>query len=94
MCKRFVWRFYLGSYGQSGIQAFRELTHNLNICIARDESIPTLAPDEAYDYVIGQLLQDKNANVVVCFCEGKTVNGLLAATKRMNVTRKFLIIGR
>jgi hypothetical protein len=52
------------------------------------------AEDEVFDRVIRKLDEDKNARVVVCFCEGMTVRGLLAATKRLNLTGRFLFIGR
>lgn len=37
--------------------------------------------------------EDDNANVIVCFCEGMTVRGLLTAIKHFNLTNRFLIIG-
>jgi phosphoglycolate phosphatase-like HAD superfamily hydrolase len=52
------------------------------------------AEDEVFDGVIRKLDEDKNARVVVCFCEGMTVRGLLAATKRLNLTGRFLFLGR
>jgi hypothetical protein len=52
------------------------------------------AEDEVFDRVILKLDEDKNARVVVCFCEGMTVRGLLAATKRLHLTGRFLFIGR
>jgi len=39
------------------------------------------------------LKEDENANVIVCFCEGMTIRKLLMATKEMNLTNRFLIIG-
>lgn len=39
------------------------------------------------------LEEDDNANVIVCFCEGMTVRGLLKAIKLLNLTSRFLIIG-
>lgn len=37
--------------------------------------------------------EGENANVIVCFCEGMTVRGLLMAIKHLNLTNRFLIIG-
>jgi tRNA A37 methylthiotransferase MiaB len=82
------------NYGQSGIQAFRELAEKANVCIAKEDSVLSNAEDEVFDRVIRKLDEDKNARVVVCFCEGMTVRGLLAATKRLNLTGRFLFIGR
>ncbi|XP_044259087.1 metabotropic glutamate receptor 5-like [Tribolium madens] len=81
------------NYGQSGIQAFRELAEEADVCIAREDSILSNAPDEGFDKVILNLKQDPNAYVVVCFCEGLTVRGLLKATRRLNMTNHFLFIG-
>lgn len=39
------------------------------------------------------LKEDKKANVVVCFCEGMTIQGLLKAIKRLNLEERFLLIG-
>lgn len=52
------------------------------------------ADDESFSDVLRNLQQDPNANVVVCFCEGMTVRGLLSAMKRLNLTDRFLLIGR
>jgi ABC-type branched-subunit amino acid transport system substrate-binding protein len=82
------------NYGQSGIQAFRELAEKANVCIAKEDSVLSNAEDEVFDRVIQKLDEDKNARVVVCFCEGMTVRGLLAATKRLNLTGRFLFLGR
>ncbi|XP_023245698.1 metabotropic glutamate receptor 1-like [Copidosoma floridanum] len=81
------------NYGTSGIQAFRELAENKSVCIAREDSILTTASDAAYDKVISNLNQDPAANVVVCFCEGLTVRHLIEASKRLNLTDRFLFVG-
>lgn len=86
--------FSLENYGQSGIQAFRELAEEADVCIAREDSVLSNAADEVFDKVILNLKQDLNAVVVVCFCEGLTIRGLLRATKRLNLTNYFLFIGR
>ncbi|XP_054272576.1 metabotropic glutamate receptor 1-like [Macrosteles quadrilineatus] len=81
------------NYGQSGIQAFRELAERANICIAKEDSVLSNAEDEVFDNVVKKLDQDQNARVVVCFCEGMTVRGLLAATHRLNLTGRFIFLG-
>ncbi|XP_069676283.1 metabotropic glutamate receptor 1-like [Periplaneta americana] len=81
------------NYGQSGIQAFRELAEKANVCIAKEDSVLSNAEDDMFDSVILKLNEDQNARVVVCFCEGMTVRGLLAATKRLNLTGRFLFLG-
>lgn len=76
------------------MQAFRELAEEADVCIAREDSVLSTANDAMFDKVILNLKQDPNALVVVCFCEGLTVRGLLSATKRLNLTNHFLFIGR
>ncbi|KAL7030586.1 hypothetical protein ACKWTF_006714 [Chironomus riparius] len=72
------------NYGQSGIQAFRELADKNNICIAKEDSFQEL---------IRNLEEDEKAHVIVCFCEGLTVRKLLMAIKYLNLTNNFIIIG-
>lgn len=82
------------NYGQSGIQAFRELAERANVCIAKEDSVLSNAEDDAFERVLLNLERDPNARVVVCFCEGMTVRGLLGASQRLNLTGRFLFIGR
>nr|CAD7426329.1 unnamed protein product [Timema monikensis] len=82
------------NYGQSGIQAFRELAEKANVCIAKEDSVLSNAEDEVFEDVLRKLDEDQNARVVVCFCEGMTVRGLLRAIKRLNLFGRFLILGR
>ncbi|GJQ77085.1 hypothetical protein Trydic_g23656 [Trypoxylus dichotomus] len=81
------------NYGQAGIQAFRELASEADVCIAKEDFVLSNANDSAFDKVIRTLAQDPNAVVVVCFCEGMTVRGLLQATRRLNMTNRFTFIG-
>lgn len=81
------------NYGQSGIQAFRELAEKYDVCIAREDSVLSNADTHQFDDVLRNLEYDKLANVVVCFCEGMTVRGLLAAMERLNLSDRFLFIG-
>lgn len=82
------------NYGQSGIQAFRELAEKSGVCVAREDSALSTAEDSVFDGVLRNLNQDSNAKIVVCFCEGMTMNGLLKASKRLNMTGRFMYIGR
>lgn len=85
-----------GTYGQKGMQYFRELAEERDICIAREDVVPSSLPadDPTFDRIINNLNQDHAANVVVCFCEGATVTGLFNATRRLNLTGRFTFIGR
>lgn len=51
------------------------------------------AEDRQFQEVLRNLIEDEHANVIVCFCEGMTIRGLLQAMKEMNLTHRFLIIG-
>lgn len=88
-----------GSYGQSGLQVFREYADREDICIAKEYSIlsnPILSNDneDEYDKLMSRLLEEPKARVIVCFCEGETVNAILKAIRRFNQTGHFLIVGR
>uniref|UniRef100_A0A336LKC4 CSON009533 protein n=1 Tax=Culicoides sonorensis TaxID=179676 RepID=A0A336LKC4_CULSO len=96
--RRFNWTYVSAvntdeNYGQSGIQAFRELAEKYDVCIAREDSVLSNADKSQFDDVLRNLEYDKLANVVVCFCEGMTVRGLLAAMERLNLSDRFLFIG-
>lgn len=86
--------FSTENYGQSGIQAFRELADKSGVCIARSTK-PILSNDDEdkYNEIMNDLIEDKKANVVVCFCEGMTIQGLLKAIKRLELEDRFLLIG-
>ncbi|XP_043266635.1 metabotropic glutamate receptor 1-like [Venturia canescens] len=81
------------NYGQSGMQAFRELAERNGVCVAREDAVLSTAEESVFDGVLTNLDQDRFANVVVCFCEGMTMRGLLGATKRLNLTGRFVFIG-
>lgn len=76
------------------MQAFRELAERNGVCVAREDAVLSTAEESVFDGVLTNLDQDRFANVVVCFCEGMTMRGLLGATKRLNLTGRFVFIGR
>ncbi|PRD19311.1 UNVERIFIED_CONTAM: Grm5 [Trichonephila clavipes] len=86
--------FVLGSYGGSGMDAFVKLAHEAGICVATSDSVLSHAEDYIFDQIVRNLQKYPNAKVVVCFCEGMTVRGLLKAMRRLNATGEFLLIGR
>jgi metabotropic glutamate receptor 1 len=83
-----------GSYGQAGMEAFRNETSYLNICLAMYEKIREYASEEDYENVIVKMNQTSNANVIVCFCYGETIRGLLGAIKKLGLKGRFVILGR
>ena len=76
------------------MEAFRNETSYLNICLALYEKIREYANDEDYEVVIKKMNQTAKARVIVCFCYGETVRGLLGAIHRLNLKGRFLIVGR
>lgn len=80
-------------YGENAVTYFRE---NLDetICVANYKAVNSLSTNEDFDSVIKALNEDKKANVIVCYCEGITVTGLLSAIQRANLTGRFMFLGR
>ena len=76
------------------MQEFSAMVAKSGICEATADEVPNNANDDAYDQVIDNLRKTENARVVVCFCEGMTVRGLLKAAQRKNALGQFLFIGR
>ena len=83
-----------GSYGQGGMDAFRTETGSLNICLALYEKISEYASDSDYELVIKKMNETGKAKVIVCFCYGETIRGLLKAIKTLKLSGRFIILGR
>ena len=81
-----------GSYGQSGLQVFREYADQEDICIAKEYSILSNDADVEYDRLLNRLLEEPKARVVVCFCEGETVHAIFKAIRRFNRTAIFFLL--
>ena len=86
--------FSTGNYGFSGMQEFSTMAKKAGLCEATADKVSNNADDEAYDLVIENLKRTENARVVICFCEGMTVRGLLKAAVRKDAQGHFLFIGR
>lgn len=85
----------LGNYGESGMEAFKELAAEEGLCIAHSDKIYSNAGEKHFDRLLRKLRERlPKARVVVCFCEGMTVRGLLMAMRRRGVSGEFLLIGR
>ncbi|KAM9495069.1 metabotropic glutamate receptor 1 isoform 1-T3 [Clarias gariepinus] len=83
-----------GNYGESGMEAFKELAAEEGLCIAHSDKIYSNAGEKHFDRLLRKLRERlPKARVVVCFCEGMTVRGLLMAMKRRGVSGEFLLIG-
>ncbi|XP_077139184.1 metabotropic glutamate receptor 1 isoform X1 [Ranitomeya variabilis] len=97
--KRYNWTYVSavhteGNYGESGMEAFKELAAQEGLCIAHTDKIYSNAGEKSFDRLLKKLRERlPKARVVVCFCEGMTVRGLLMAMKRLGVISEFLLIG-
>ncbi|XP_012677861.2 metabotropic glutamate receptor 1b isoform X2 [Clupea harengus] len=97
--KRYNWTYVSavhteGNYGESGMEAFKELAAQEGLCIAHSDKIYSNAGERHFDRLLRKLRERlPKARVVVCFCEGMTVRGLLMAMRRLGVAGEFLLIG-
>ncbi|XP_041660647.1 metabotropic glutamate receptor 1 isoform X3 [Cheilinus undulatus] len=97
--KRYNWTYVSavhteGNYGESGMEAFKELASQEGLCIAHSDKIYSNAGEKHYDRLLRKLRERlPKARVVVCFCEGMTVRGLLMAMRRLGVYGEFLLVG-
>ncbi|XP_069557913.1 metabotropic glutamate receptor 1 isoform X1 [Brachyistius frenatus] len=83
-----------GNYGESGMEAFKELASQEGLCIAHSDKIYSNAGEKHFDRLLRKLRERlPKARVVVCFCEGMTVRGLLMAMRRLGVNGEFLLVG-
>ncbi|CAB1343261.1 unnamed protein product [Coregonus sp. 'balchen'] len=99
--KRYNWTYVSavhteGNYGESGMEAFKELASQEGLCIAHSDKIYSNAGEKHFDRLLKKLRERlPKARVVVCFCEGMTVRSLLMAMRRLGVAGgEFLLIGR
>ncbi|XP_030626698.1 metabotropic glutamate receptor 1 [Chanos chanos] len=97
--KRYNWTYVSavhteGNYGESGMEAFKELAAEEGLCIAHSDKIYSNAGEKHFDRLLRKLRERlPKARVVVCFCEGMTVRGLLMAMRRRGVSGEFQLIG-
>ncbi|XP_002665785.3 metabotropic glutamate receptor 1 isoform X1 [Danio rerio] len=83
-----------GNYGESGMEAFKELAAEEGLCIAHSDKIYSNAGEKHFDRLLKKLRERlPKARVVVCFCEGMTVRSLLMAMRRRGVSGEFQLIG-
>nr|XP_005996304.1 PREDICTED: metabotropic glutamate receptor 5 [Latimeria chalumnae] len=98
--KRYNWTYVStvhteGNYGESGMEAFKDMAAKEGICIAHSYKIYSNAGEQSFDKLLRKLRsQLPKARVVACFCEGMTVRGLLMAMRRLGLVGEFLLVGR
>jgi hypothetical protein len=76
------------------MEAFRNELLHLNVCFAAYEKIKLNVEEKDVTQLIARFNQTTAARVIVCFCYGETVRELLIAIKKLNLTGRFLILGR
>lgn len=85
----------VGNYGESGMEAFKDMAAKEGICIAHSDKIYSNAGERSFDKLLQKLRGHlPKARVVACFCEGMTVRGILMAMRRQRLVGEFLLVGR
>lgn len=84
-----------GNYGESGMEAFKDMAAKEGICIAHSDKIYSNAGEHSFDKLLQKLRGHlPKARVVACFCEGMTVRGILMAMRRQRLVGEFVLVGR
>ncbi|XP_056417376.1 metabotropic glutamate receptor 5 isoform X1 [Hyla sarda] len=97
--KRYNWTYVSavhteGNYGERGMEAFKDMSAKDGVCIAHSYKIYSNAGEQNFDKLLMKLRSHlPKARVVVCFCEGMTVRGLLMAMRRQGINGEFLLLG-
>ncbi|XP_034539932.1 glutamate receptor, metabotropic 5a [Notolabrus celidotus] len=97
--KRYNWSYVSaihteGNYGESGMEAFKDMAAKEGLCIAHSDKIYSNAGEQSFDKLLQKLrVHLPKARVVACFCEGMTVRGILMAMRRQRLVGEFLLVG-
>ncbi|XP_068600402.1 glutamate receptor, metabotropic 5a [Brachionichthys hirsutus] len=97
--KRYSWSYVSaihteGNYGESGMEAFKDMAAKEGICVAHSDKIYSNAGELNFDKLLKKLRAHlPKARVVACFCEGMTVRGILMAMRRQRLVGEFLLLG-
>ncbi|KAK2828356.1 hypothetical protein Q5P01_019390 [Channa striata] len=97
--KRYNWSYVSaihteGNYGESGMEAFKDMAAKEGICIAHSDKIYSNAGEQSFDKLLQKLRAHlPKARVVACFCEGMTVRGILMAMRRQRLVGEFMLVG-
>uniref|UniRef100_A0A7N9APY2 Metabotropic glutamate receptor 5 n=1 Tax=Mastacembelus armatus TaxID=205130 RepID=A0A7N9APY2_9TELE len=97
--KRYSWSYVSaihteGNYGESGMEAFKDMAAKEGLCIAHSDKIYSNAGEQSFDKLLQKLRAHlPKARVVACFCEGMTVRGILMAMRRQRLVGEFLLVG-
>ncbi|XP_076026854.1 glutamate receptor, metabotropic 5a [Genypterus blacodes] len=97
--KRYNWSYVSaihteGNYGESGMEAFKDMAAKEGLCIAHSDKIYSNAGEQSFDKLLQKLRGHlPKARVVACFCEGMTVRGILMAMRRLRLVGEFVLLG-
>ncbi|XP_071817025.1 metabotropic glutamate receptor 7-like isoform X3 [Apostichopus japonicus] len=95
--KEFGWTYVstvasAGNYGEKGIEAFKNLTRDTDVCLATSEVIGRDSVDADYDQIV-EYLNETAARGVVVFASEHDTERLLAAVQRANLVGRFNWVG-
>jgi len=71
------------------MEAFRNETSYLNICLALYEKMREYASEEDYEVLVRKMNKTANARVIVCFCYGETVRGICDFKRVFFILKKY-----
>lgn len=75
------------------MKILRDYASDFGVCVAKTVAIASSDDPSIYSDAIVQL-KDNKAKVILCFCEGLTIQELLKAIRRHKLTNEYLLIGR
>lgn len=82
-----------GNYGESGVDAFMQVSREAGVCIAQSVKIPREPTAGEFDKIIKRLMETSNARGVIIFANEDDIKRVLEAAKRANLTGHFLFVG-
>ncbi|KAM9785579.1 glutamate receptor, metabotropic 6a [Neosynchiropus ocellatus] len=82
-----------GNYGESGVDAFMQVSREAGVCIAQSVKIHREATVEEFDKIVRRLQETSNARGVIMFANEDDIRRVLEAAKRANLTGHFLFVG-
>ncbi|KAA0707677.1 Metabotropic glutamate receptor 7 [Triplophysa tibetana] len=82
-----------GNYGESGVDAFIQISREAGLCIAQSIKIPREPRPGEFDKIIKRLMETSNARGVIIFANEDDIKRVLEAAKKANLTGHFLFVG-
>uniref|UniRef100_A0A8C6WR11 Glutamate receptor, metabotropic 6a n=1 Tax=Neogobius melanostomus TaxID=47308 RepID=A0A8C6WR11_9GOBI len=82
-----------GNYGESGVDAFMQISREAGVCIAQSVKIPREPTAGEFDKLIKRLMDTSNARGVIIFANEDDIKRVLEAAERANLTGHFLFVG-